>query len=104
MENNKELSKICINCQICCKTVGVYSAYPYTPDIKEFYEARGAKVSERTLHGETLTFIEFNLPCPNLDSVEGCLIYDYRPEVCKGYPEKGAPLLDGCELHKQGLI
>jgi len=104
MENNKDMSRICIECQVCCKTVGVYSAHPYTPDIIEFYEARGAKISQRIMYGEALTFIEFNLPCPNLDSVKGCLIYNDRPQVCKGYPEKGAPLLNDCELYKQGLI
>ena len=104
MENNKTASDICIACQACCKTVGVYSVHPYTPEIKGFYEARGAEVSQRTLYDETLTFIEFPFPCPNLDSVKGCLIYDHRPQVCEGYPEKGAPLLDNCELHKQGFI
>jgi Fe-S-cluster containining protein len=104
VKNNKTKSEICIKCQECCKTVGVYSAHPYTPEIREFYEVRGAKVSQRTIFDETLTFIEFPFPCPNLDPIKGCLIYDTRPEVCKGYPEFDAPLLDSCELHKQGLI
>lgn len=104
MKNSKSTSDICVGCQVCCKTIGVYSAYSYTADIIEFYKARGAKVSRRIIYGDELTFIEFNLPCPNLDPVKGCLIYDTRPEVCKGYPEEGSPLLDDCELHKQGLI
>ena len=104
MENNKTPSDICVACQLCCKAVGVYSAHPYTEEIKEFYEARGAKVSQRTIYDELLTFVEFPFPCPNLDPIKGCLIYDSRPEVCKNYPEDNSQLLEECELHKQGLI
>ena len=104
MKNSKAASDICIACLECCKTVGVYSVHPYTPEIIEFYESRGAKVSQRTIYDELLTFVEFPFQCPNLDLTKGCLIYDNRPEVCKGYPEDGSPLLDSCELHKHGLI
>lgn len=104
MQNNKTFSEICINCQICCKSVGVYAAHPYTKEVKEFYKARGVKVTKRNIQGETLIFLEFDIPCPNLDSKKGCLIYKNRPKVCKSFPSEESSLLDNCQLHIQGLL
>jgi Fe-S-cluster containining protein len=104
MINSKEASNICVSCQLCCKSVGLYSASPYTEENKEFYEARGAEVTKRNIDDFEYMFLSFNFPCPNLDPVKGCLIYDHRPAVCKTYPEEGSPLLNGCELHLKGFI
>lgn len=104
MINSKEASDICVSCQLCCKSVGIISASLYTEENKEFYEARGAKVTKRNINDCEYMFLSFDFPCPHLDSVKGCLIYDNRPAVCKTYPEIGSPILDGCELHNKGFI
>jgi Fe-S-cluster containining protein len=94
MINSNELSDICVACQLCCKSVGVYSASAYSEENKEFYEARGAKVSKRNIRNIEYMFLSFDFPCPNLDPVKGCLIYDTRPEACKAYPEDGSQILE----------
>jgi len=100
MENRTTLSEICIKCQLCCKSIGVYSLHSYNNTIKEFYEARGATVTKKIIHDKEVTYINFDIPCPHLDSERGCLIYDHRPKVCKNYPEEDNQLLEKCELHK----
>ena len=104
MINSKEASDICVSCQLCCKSVGIISASLYTEENKEFYEARGAKVTKRNINDYEYMFLSFDFPCPHLDSIKGCLIYNNRPAVCKTYPEIGSPILDGCELHNKGFI
>lgn len=104
MLNSKKTSKICIKCQLCCKSIGVMSAHSPTKENKEFYEARGAKVTKRNINDYEYMFLEFNFPCPHLDSVKGCLIYDSRPAVCKTYPEDDSQILEHCELHNKGFV
>jgi len=104
MKNNKNASEICVQCQACCKKIGVYSANPYTEENKEFYEARGAKVTKRIGNNIEYMFLDFPFPCPNLDPIKGCLIYNTRPKVCKEYPVDDSQLVEDCELHKQGFL
>ena len=88
----------------CCKSVGIYSSFPYNQDIKDFYEARGAKVRKERIYDVDCAFIEFDIPCPHLDLEKGCLIYNKRPNVCRKFPQEDSHLLEICELYKQGLL
>jgi len=104
-----ETSKICLSCMKCCKTIGILTSYLYEDkEIREFYEARGAKVSEKAVgvgvDFEKLIFLEFNFSCPNLDPEKGCKIYDTRPEICRRYPEDVSQLLDGCGLYNHKFV
>lgn len=104
MRHSKKASEICVNCQECCKTVGVYSIYPYDKEVIEFYETRGAKVHKKSIGTEEITFIEFDLKCPHLDTEKGCLIYDHRPAVCRTFPNDKNQVIDKCELHIRGYL
>ena len=88
----------------CCKSVGVYSAFPYSNEIKEFYETRGAKVEKEKVYDTELAFITFDIPCLHLDSEKGCLIYSKRPKVCRQFPVNDSKLMEKCQLHIQGLL
>ncbi len=103
--DNRTTSKICIKCQECCKRVGVHSIYPYSKEIIDFYETRGAKVKKVTLeNGLDIALIEFELRCPFLDDEKGCLIYVDRPSICRNYPEDESQMLENCQLRLHGLI
>ncbi len=103
MKNSKETSKTCIECQKCCKQVGVLSVYPFEPYFIEFYKARGAIIESKTIDNEEYCLVIFNIPCPHLDTKIGCKIYENRPQVCKDYPI-GDDVIDGCQLKIRGEL
>lgn len=76
--------RLCLECQKCCKSVGVYT-HPdlYDGSAKEviaFYEMRGFTVQK---DGGAL-LITMPFPCPHL-TPEGCAIYEKRPRACRMY-------------------
>lgn len=94
MSNNKD---VCINCQKCCKTIGIHTIYPYVTDVIEFYTVRGFKVSDR----DGLVFLHLDLKCPHIIP-SGCNIYHHRPQVCKDF-QGSVEFIDNvgdCELYK----
>lgn len=91
MTHIEYLHSICIACQKCCKTIAMDTQYPYEPDVIEFYEMRGFKVS--MLSNGTCRLATENLPCPHLvDS--GCSVYANRPEVCRIFDGSQFPDID----------
>jgi len=110
MKNSKRKSKICLKCQACCKELGIHTLYEYNDINKEFYEARGMKVSKYTFGRETFIFLDLDIPCPHLDDKKGCLIYKKRPENCKSFPladftGPGKTFCEQkCELYKMGML
>jgi Fe-S-cluster containining protein len=99
MMSDKERSKLCLQCLECCKWVGVLTAVPIDiPGIKEFYEARGAKIIKDP--NLPVPLIVIKSECPHLTS-KGCDIYETRPQVCRDMDgSKTAFVKDFCLWNK----
>lgn len=90
--------ELCLQCQECCKVLGVPSPFPidYAAG-REFYERRGCKVVN--VEGRLVVAVESR--CPELTSF-GCRSYDNRPEWCRLYDgRKDAILRDKCLWGKE---
>ena len=92
---NKELQKICVECQECCKWTTFIVAKDDAKKLKEHYKARGFRVKpfDKSQVGIMVPTI-----CPKLKP-EGCSIYWRRPEFCKIYDGRQDPFMkDKCKL------
>ncbi len=79
MIDAKERSRLCIECQWCCKYMIVPMPH-VNKQLFEIYRAWGAKI--RKEHGAYYAVIPF--PCQHITD-SGCAIYDKRPFICKQF-------------------
>ncbi|MBI5102954.1 MAG: YkgJ family cysteine cluster protein [Nitrospirae bacterium] len=87
--------KLCLSCQKCCKSVGVYTHPDFfecsTKEVVDFYRMRGFRVKKE----RGALFLTLDYPCPHL-TPDGCGIYEKRPEICRNY--------DGMEDFGKGCL
>lgn len=77
----------CLTCANCCKTI---SPIIKTRDIERIARHLRMSVSqfiEKYLYlDEDEDYVFKSAPCPFLDSENYCIIYEHRPDACRGYP------------------
>ena len=91
MSLEKEKSDLCLTCLACCKALAIPTPYVYSnAEFKEFYRVRGCGIVPVT--GEEFSLVWLRIACPHL-TIEGCDIYEDRPEWCKKYDGRLDPLM-----------
>ena len=87
---------VCIECQECCKWMGIIIPSDEWKERRKFYEVRGCEVA-RT-EGDDV-YVLLPSVCPHL-TPNGCDIYDYRPNYCREYDGRDDPAMRGrCKLY-----
>ena len=93
-ERRRRKQELCLSCLECCKVIAFPLPIEYSKKhVLEFYKVRG---------WEVVNYNRFYLAvkkevCPQL-SINGCTIYDSRPETCKAYDGRYDPIVaDKCK-------
>jgi len=91
--SKETMSKICLRCLKCCITL-VIPTNTLTPD---FYRTRGIKIITMPNTSGNQDYAVMEHPCQHL-TLEGCKIYDTRPDYCRHYLGVTDPFLSHCDL------
>lgn len=87
----EEKSRLCLECQECCKVFKLpLNKYPTQQD-REFYKIRGLRLILDDSDGRF--YLVFPLRCPQL-TPHGCAIYDKRPQACRAYDGRDDPAVN----------
>ena len=84
---DKKKSELCLACMECCKLIGFPFSFPRTAAALEWAKARGLKIYR--------DMVVLDHPCPHLDLVTGCDIYETRPLICREFDGRRSAALRG---------
>ena len=78
----KRKSELCLKCLRCCEVIKLVFEKPPSQTMMEFYKVRGCKVGYEKETG--YFFLSIPCKCPQL-TLNGCAIYENRPQACRDY-------------------
>lgn len=77
----------CLTCANCCKTISPIIKMRDIERIARHLRLSVAQFTDKYLYlDEDGDYVFQSTPCPFLDSENYCIIYEQRPDACKGYP------------------
>jgi hypothetical protein len=77
----------CLTCANCCKTISPIVKMRDVERIAKHLRMTTTQFIDKYLYlDEDEDYVFKSTPCPFLDSENYCLIYEQRPDACKGYP------------------
>lgn len=77
----------CLTCANCCKTISPIIKMRDIERIAKHLRLSVTQFIDKYLYlDEDEDYVFQSTPCPFLDKNNYCLIYDQRPDACKGYP------------------
>jgi len=103
------MKKECRRCGECCRWY-IPSAFAWTADLKEYYEAHGFKIVYHDDGKPKMLLIP--VTCPHLVPIDDdgeqrpravlwvCDIFDTRPEICRDDGKKNYYHPPGCSCHE----
>ena len=86
--HHKVFSKInCLECAICCRTLGPRLMHKDISKLTKFLNLNHATFIEQYLIiDEDQDYVFKSMPCPFLSSDNYCSVYGVRPKACAEYP------------------
>jgi Fe-S-cluster containining protein len=77
----------CTNCANCCKTISpIFKQKDIERVAKAMRMSPGPFIEKYLFMDEDGDFVLNTAPCPFLDSQNYCIVYNDRPQACRGYP------------------
>ncbi|CAN5435599.1 YkgJ family cysteine cluster protein [soil metagenome] len=77
----------CTTCANCCKTISpIFKQKDIERVAKAMRMAPGPFIEKYLFMDEDGDFVLNTAPCPFLDSQNYCIVYNDRPQACRGYP------------------
>lgn len=77
----------CTTCANCCKTISpIFKQKDIERVAKAMRMSPGPFIEKYLFMDEDGDFVLNTAPCPFLDSQNYCIVYNDRPQACRGYP------------------
>jgi Fe-S-cluster containining protein len=77
----------CMACANCCKTISpIFKQKDIERVAKAMRISPGPFIEKYLFMDEDGDFVLNTAPCPFLDSQNYCIVYNDRPQACRGYP------------------
>jgi Fe-S-cluster containining protein len=77
----------CTKCANCCKTISpIFKQKDIERVAKAMRMGPGPFIEKYLFMDEDGDFVLNTAPCPFLDSQNYCIVYNDRPQACRGYP------------------
>lgn len=77
----------CLTCANCCKTISPIIKTRDVEKIAKYLRLSTTQFIDKYLYlDEDEDYVFQSIPCPFLDNENYCMIYEYRPDACRGYP------------------
>ena len=77
----------CMKCANCCKTISpIFKQKDIDRVAKAMRMNVGPFIEKYLFMDEDGDFVLNTAPCPFLDSENYCIVYEDRPQACRGYP------------------
>lgn len=77
----------CMTCANCCKTISpIFKQKDIERVAKAMRMSPGPFIEKYLYMDEDGDFVLNTAPCPFLDSQNYCIVYNDRPQACRGYP------------------
>lgn len=77
----------CMTCANCCKTISpIFKQKDIERVAKAMRMSPGPFIEKYLFMDEDGDFVLNTAPCPFLDSQNYCIVYNDRPQACRGYP------------------
>lgn len=77
----------CLTCANCCKTLSPIIKMRDIERIAKYMRLSTSQFIDKYLYlDEDEDYVFQSTPCPFLDNANYCMIYEQRPDACRGYP------------------
>jgi Fe-S-cluster containining protein len=77
----------CSTCANCCKTISpIFKQKDIDRVAKALHMSSGNFIEKYLFMDEDGDFVLNTAPCPFLDDQNLCIVYEDRPQACRGYP------------------